>query len=174
MRDDAETASDDYMTRFGGWPDYREWARHDFHPRTEVRRSAAALASVPVVEIIAYVEEDVESMLVRPYVRARGRTAVEHKLEFETLLSSTGLHESWPGECELTENQVRICRTCDSPTSVAEIAAEIDVPIGAAQVLIDDAIDQGLLTVHDAAPVFQGKPTLELLRRIHAGVANIC
>ncbi|MFD2420500.1 DUF742 domain-containing protein [Amycolatopsis pigmentata] len=118
-------------------------------------------------------DDDVEPMLVRPYVRAGGRAEAKHQLEFETVVSSTGLHESWPGERELSEDQLLICEHCDSPRSVAEIAAAINAPIGVAQVLIGDAIDRGLLVLHETAPVFQGRPPLALLKRVHAGIAKL-
>ncbi|GGP68139.1 DUF742 domain-containing protein [Saccharothrix coeruleofusca] len=119
------------------------------------------------------VPEGEDATVVRPYVRAGGRAEAAHDLQFETVLTATGLHEEWPGERELDEDQMRICRQCESPQSVAEIAVAIDAPIGVAKVLIGDALDLGLLVPHDTAPIFDGKPPLALLKRVHASLAKL-
>lgn len=114
---------------------------------------------------------DSEDRLVRPYVRAGGRARTTHDLEFETVVSTTGLHRSWDGE--LTDDQRRICAECESPRSVAEIAVGIEAAIGVTMVLIGDAIDQGLLLVHERTPIVRGRPPLELLARLRGGIANL-
>lgn len=116
---------------------------------------------------------DHEAALIRPYVRAGGRVEAAHDLEFEAMLTATGLHDSWAGERELSDDQLIMCRHCDPPRSVAEIAAAIDAPIGVAKVLISDAIDQGLLVLHERTPVVEGRLPLELLKRVHAGIARL-
>lgn len=114
-----------------------------------------------------------DAALVRPYIRSGGRAEAAHDLRFETVLTATGLHEDWPGGRALDEDQLRICRRCESPQSVAEIAVAIDAPIGVAKVLIGDALDLGLLVPHDTAPIFDGKPPLALLKRVHASLAKL-
>lgn len=117
--------------------------------------------------------EDDEAMLVRPYVRASGRAETAHDLEFETVLTATGMHLAWTGERELNDDQLIICGHCESPRSVAEIATAINVPVGVAKVLIGDAIDQGLLVLHEPTPTVDGHVPLELLKRVHAGIAKL-
>lgn len=116
---------------------------------------------------------DGEAALIRPYVRAGGRAEARYDLEFEALLTATGLHESWAGEQELSDDQLVMCGHCGPPRSVAEIAAVINAPIGVAKVLIGDAIDQGLLVLHERTPVVEGRFPLELLKRVHAGIAKL-
>ena len=110
---------------------------------------------------------------VRPYIRAGGRAEATHDLEFESVLSATGQHEFWAEDRELDPDVLRICANCAAPRSVAETAAELDLPIGVAMVLIGDAIDAGLLTLHDRPQVVDGRPTMDLLRRLHGGIANL-
>jgi hypothetical protein len=110
---------------------------------------------------------------VRPYVRVGGRAVATYHLEFETLVTATGMHLLWAGSRELTEDQHTLCLCCETPRSVAEIAAALDVPIGVAQVLISDAIERGLVEENENAVSDVGRPSLELLKRVHAGIAKL-
>lgn len=118
-------------------------------------------------------DADLESALIRPYVRSNGRAEAAHELQFETVLSVTDLYESLPDPDRLSEDQRLICDQCASPQSVAEIAVAIDAPLGVARVLISDAIDQGLLMVHETTPIIEGRPPMDILKRVHAGIAKL-
>lgn len=118
-------------------------------------------------------ECEVEAAPVRPYVRAGGRAEPAHELRFETVITATGRHEDWSGDRELDEDQLRICAHCASPQSVAEVAVAIDAPIGVAKVLIGDALDRGLLELHEDPPSHGGRPTLALLKRVHESLARL-
>jgi hypothetical protein len=120
-----------------------------------------------------HLDIDIEANLIRPYVRTGGRVTPGHVLEFESILTSTGLHENWSGDPRLGNDQMVLCEHCQTPQSVAEIAASLSAPIGLVKVLISDAIDRGLLVLHDAAPTFEGRPPVALLRRVHASLAKL-
>lgn len=210
-----------YRQRFGGWPDYQQWAKHDFRPMTpadgqdDVVRSTvpAPIVLAPIrlpqadfgiavgvpssyscrlvpfpPQVEAVMDSDTnfhddtggdepdseaDSALIRPYVRSKGRAEAAHELEFETVLTTTGLCDSLLRQNQLTGDQLVICEQCVVPQSVAEIAVAISAPLGLATVLISDAIDAGLLVVHPTAPVIDGRPSMDLLRRVHAGIAKL-
>lgn len=106
--------------------------------------------------------------LVRPYTRTGGRTRAAYRLELETLLTTSFGHER--DIVRLRADHRRICETCRSPQSTAEVAACLRLPLGAARVLIADVVDVGLLTVHAAA---EGQPSMDLLHRVATGLRGI-
>ncbi|MFD8494733.1 DUF742 domain-containing protein [Amycolatopsis sp. NPDC059657] len=181
--------------RCGGWPTYREWAEHDFRRHTAADDRPRGRTVIPLGQVLTEltpitIAEEIETRvacavfpapaeppvieelatLVRPYVRAGGRVSAGHALEIETVLTATGLHQT---ALELSDDQLVICVNCEKPRSVAEIASAVNAPIGVAKVLIGDAIDQGLLMLHEMTPCLEGRPPLDLLRRVHAGIAKL-
>jgi hypothetical protein len=190
-------------TRCGGWATYRDWAAHDFRARPlsddGLRAGDGNPAGPAFTELrpVTVPDEEVPSSggggknkpelaaperkpavtdaakLVRPYVRVRGRVDAGHALEFESVLTATGLHENSAPEGAFSEEQLALCANCAQPRSVAEIAAAMTVPIGVAKVLISDAIDVGLLVLHERTAYSDGRLPLELLKRVHAGIANL-
>jgi Protein of unknown function (DUF742) len=93
-------------------------------------------------------ERDVaeEPSLVRPYTLTAGRTDSRVRLPLEapvgTLSSATA--PRWPGN----DVRGRIITLCVDHPSVAEIAAQLSLPLGVARVLIGDLVTQGYLQVH--------------------------
>ncbi|WP_431975178.1 DUF742 domain-containing protein [Micromonospora haikouensis] len=65
----------------------------------------------------------------------------------------------------LTPEQARIVRRCRRPLSVAEIATDLDLPVGAVRVLLDGLRRAGLVEVRDL-PSHDGRPSLERLERL--------
>src|SRR4051812_35353542 len=55
-----------------------------------------------------------------------------------------------------------ILRLCGSAPSVAEVAAELDLPVDVVRVLLGDLADQRLITVRRPAPV-SGSPSTSVL-----------
>ncbi|MCT7660763.1 DUF742 domain-containing protein [Mycobacterium deserti] len=92
-------------------------------------------------------ERDVadEPSLVRPYTLTAGRTDSRVDLPLEapvgTLASSKP--SRWPGN----DVRGRILTMCVDHPSVAEIAAQLALPLGVARVLIGDLVTQGYLQV---------------------------
>lgn len=123
--------------------------------------------------IDVHLDIDLEASMIRPYVRTGGRVEAAHPLQFESVLSSTGLHENWPGDRELAGDHLQLCEHCATPQSVAEIAVALKAPVGMVKVLISDAIDQGLLMLHETTPLFHGRPPVALLKRVHASLAKL-
>jgi hypothetical protein len=107
--------------------------------------------------------------MVRPYTRTGGRTHVGYRLELETLLTTTQGREY--DIATLRDDHSAICEMCRAPQSVAEIAAKLVLPLGAARVLISDVVDFGLLSVHETSAA--DGPTIDLMQRIAAGLRKL-
>lgn len=128
---------------------------------TDEPLTAAADPSTPAVDPDEH-DEDGDDDLVRPFVITGGRTrhASVH-LRVEALVVATGARPGRPLQFE----HAGIVEACDSPISVAEVAARVGVPLGVAQILVGDLAEAGLVQVHEARQV--ATPAL-LLRMIDA------
>lgn len=108
---------------------------------------------------------------VRPYAITGGRTRANHTLEMETLVSTSS--DESVAEPEQVE-QRSIISECRNPRSVAEIASVLGVPIGVARVLISDAADAGLVTVHRTISSDEGaEEHLLLMERVLSGLRRL-
>ena len=113
-----------------------------------------------------------ETGFVRPYAITGGRTKANHKLEMETLVSTSAGTET-DGQPEQVE-QRSIVLECQNPRSVAEIASTLGVPLGVARVLISDAADAGLVTVHKTISGDEGaEEHLLLMERVLSGLRRL-
>jgi hypothetical protein len=87
-----------------------------------------------------------EPSLVRPYTLTAGRTDPGVSLPLEAPVETLGsaLAHRWQ------PNDVRgeIVKFCVGAPSVAEIAAQLSLPVGVARVLIGDLVSSGYLRVH--------------------------
>jgi DNA-directed RNA polymerase specialized sigma24 family protein len=121
------------------------------------------LFSAPVVEVA-----ESSGTMVRPYTMTRGRTRSDYDFAIEALvfLSEKGreLGERIPPEHRT------ICRLCLEATSVAEIAAALDAPMGSVRVLVGDLVGMGLVVVYNPPA---GGPSFELLKRVRDGLINL-
>jgi hypothetical protein len=108
--------------------------------------------------------------LVPVYALTRGRTrsASGQDLPWETLVTSTitGL-DSLP---RLRFEEADIVDFCRRPVSLAEVAAQLQVPLGVARVLVSDLSTTGLLAVHRPALNEDGRPSTAVLERLLAGL----
>jgi hypothetical protein len=100
-----------------------------------------------------------EDELVRPFFVTGGRTRPLHDgLRIETLVTAPpgALHAPLRFEAR------RIVELCQQPTSIAELAAGLGVPLGVTRVLVADLVTEGYVTCHDQ----QQTLPIELIERI--------
>ncbi|WP_343951643.1 DUF742 domain-containing protein [Nonomuraea longicatena] len=109
--------------------------------------------------------DDEAGPLVRPYALTKGRVrSAGGSLDLIALVSAVGDPPS-----ALGPEQHAILRAARTPISVADVAVELDLPIGVVRVLIGDLRDQGLLTV--TAPNASGpRPTERILKEVINGL----
>ncbi|MEV8552850.1 DUF742 domain-containing protein [Streptomyces glaucescens] len=116
--------------------------------------------------------DDEAGPVVRPYAMTRGRTshAAQHRLD----LIAVVVTEPHAGDPErdptLSPEHVEIVGLCrDAPQSVAELSAELDLPIGVVRVLIGDLVDAGLVHVNRPVPPAE-LPDESILRDVISGL----
>jgi len=99
-----------------------------------------------------------------------GRTRPTHDdLEIEALVSTTAMVEQTP---KLTVEQRAIAALCHDILSIAEVSAQLHLPLGVTRVLVADMADEHLVMVH--RPTHAGdRPDLALLERMLYGLHTI-
>ncbi|MEW2497420.1 DUF742 domain-containing protein [Streptomyces nodosus] len=98
--------------------------------------------------------DDEAGPVVRPYAMTRGRTshAVQHRLDLIAVVVTEPRVDGAEADPSLSPEHVEIVERCrDAPRSVAELAADLDLPIGVVRVLVGDLVDEEL--VHVTRPV---------------------
>jgi Protein of unknown function (DUF742) len=101
--------------------------------------------------------------IVRPYAMTRGRTVPKGEpLDIVAIIVVTGR----PADlARLSREQRRLLAVCRRPHTIADLASEVDLPLGVVRVLAGDLLEQGLLGVQQWTP-----PTAQvdqnLLRRV--------
>jgi hypothetical protein len=95
-------------------------------------------------------DEDAGPM-VRPYVMTSGRLQpVRGTFDLITLVVAT---RDTPGvQPGLGPEHLAIAELCQRPMSVAEIAAELDLPAGTVRVLLGDLLDKGFVVTQEPQP----------------------
>ncbi|MER6030284.1 DUF742 domain-containing protein [Streptomyces sp. NPDC001851] len=116
--------------------------------------------------------DDEAGPVVRPYAMTRGRTTspAQHRLD----LIAVVVTEPDAGDPEtdptLSPEHVEIVGLCrDEPQSVAELAAELELPVGVVRVLVGDLVHTEL--VHVTRPVPPAElPDESILRDVINGL----
>jgi Protein of unknown function (DUF742) len=105
---------------------------------------------------------------LRPYAVSEGRTEpTGADLAIEDLVGVATDPPSW-----LSLEHRSIVLACREPLSVAELAAQVDLPLGVTRVLVGDLAAQGVVTVHPA-PSHTGGPDLALLEQVLQGLQRL-
>jgi hypothetical protein len=111
-----------------------------------------------------------KSARVRPYVITGGRTSSRRPLLLETFISvpdyDPAVHRALFAESR------QIYSLCREVRSIAEISADLSIPLGVIRVLVSDLADEGRIRVHPATHV-TGVPDPELLERVLRGLQTI-
>src|SRR5947208_10137376 len=107
-------------------------------------------------------------MVVRPYVLTRGRTtSALGALAMHAPVLATVTPEQL-GRTGIPEDR-RIIELCQTPTSVAELAARLETPVGVVRVLVGDLVEAHLATVRDVANRAEHRD-VRLLERLLEGI----
>ncbi|MES4893075.1 DUF742 domain-containing protein [Streptomyces sp. NPDC096012] len=116
--------------------------------------------------------DDEAGPVVRPYAMTRGRTTsvAQHRLDLIAVVVTEPDAGDPEADATLSPEHVEIVGFCrDTPQSVAEIAAELDLPIGVVRVLIGDLVAAQF--VHVTRPVPPAElPDESILRDVINGL----
>ncbi|UGY94786.1 DUF742 domain-containing protein [Streptomyces gobiensis] len=118
--------------------------------------------------------DDAAGPVVRPYAMTRGRTrgAVGVQLDLIALViaESAGDADDVHADRTLAPEHIDIVTRCrQAPQSVAELAADLDLPVGVVRVLIGDLIDADLVRVSRPVPPAE-LPDESILREVINGL----
>ena len=111
--------------------------------------------------------ERVNDPLVRPYLVTGGRTRSQGTdLPLETLVTTTsqGIADA---AAHVFEHR-QVLEACQTPLSIAEVAATLQVPAGVARVLIGDLVATGMLQAARRTDTNE-----DLIRRLIDGVRSL-
>ncbi len=116
-------------------------------------------------------DDDADPRVVPVYALTGGRTRSRGSdLHLETLVTTTRLGmESFP---RLRFEHARIIELCRRPVSVAEVAANLRIPLGVARVLVSDLHADHMLTVHRGSSTTDGRPRTDVLERLLSGLRS--
>ncbi|MGW5105932.1 DUF742 domain-containing protein [Nocardia sp. NPDC004123] len=119
----------------------------------------------------SWFEDDV-GPLIRPYAVAGGRSAgVRYDLDMITLIM-TVRHDG--GVARMEPEHASIVRMCARALSVAEVAAQLHLPLIVTKILICDLIDDGYLAYRPpAAPQTDAPNDPDLLQAVLNGIRKL-
>jgi hypothetical protein len=109
------------------------------------------------------------SFRVRPYALTGGRTRSNLDLPLETLVLCNARGRLVIEQVSMEQRQILVM--ADNPISLAEIAAYLDVVIGATRVLVGDLVAAGFLDARTGGSTEQ--PDIKLLERVLDGLRSL-
>ncbi|GAB2747282.1 DUF742 domain-containing protein [Streptomyces bullii] len=116
--------------------------------------------------------DDEAGPVVRPYAMTRGRTTSvgQHRLDLIAVVVTEPHAHDAEADPALSPEHVDIVGLCrHTPQSVAELAAELDLPIGVVRVLIGDLVDAKYVHVNRPVPPAE-LPDESILRDVINGL----
>ena len=85
--------------------------------------------------------------VVRPYALIRGRTRPSGEV-LDLIAIITAVRGVQLDRSSLDPEHFAVLRLCRLPTSVAEIASDLDLPLGVVRILLGDLQDRSLVSIH--------------------------
>jgi hypothetical protein len=120
------------------------------------------------VTLVDLTDEPPRPGLTRPYVLTGGRTRSTADLPLEAMVSTERASLPRGAAPEL----VAIVGLCDTPHSIVEIAAILDLQLGVVRVLVGDLAAEGVLTV-GATVSTKLDERIRVLERLLEGVRDL-
>jgi uncharacterized protein DUF742 len=109
--------------------------------------------------------------VVRPYALTRGRTRpTGGRLDLIALITS--VRDVQHSEFGLGPEHRALLRICRRPTSVADLAADLDLPVGVIRILLGDLRERGLIDVHNPIPAAR-LPDRRILQEVVDGLRRL-
>lgn len=106
--------------------------------------------------------------VVRPYAMTRGRTKPP-RTDLDLIAIVVTTDAPTPDWHAFGPEHATILGKCRQPLSVAEVASEMDLPLGVVRVLLGDLLEHGLISVRRPAQVTQ-LPNERVLKEVIDGL----
>jgi hypothetical protein len=108
--------------------------------------------------------------VIRPYAFVGGRTRPAG--EFFDLIAMVTARRTHVPRVELEPEHQRTLALCSTPRSVADLAADLRIPLGVVRVILADLREYGLITIRPPVPPTRLLDT-NALRRIEDGLRRL-
>jgi hypothetical protein len=110
--------------------------------------------------------------VVRPYALTRGRTRpVGEAFDLVATVTTTRARIADPGG--LGPEHFSVLQLARVPTTVVDIASDVDLPLGVVRILLADLRDLGLVTIQAPVPVKARQVDRETLREVLHGLRGL-
>ncbi|CAL9315156.1 DUF742 domain-containing protein [Streptomyces pseudogriseolus] len=116
--------------------------------------------------------DDEAGPVVRPYAMTRGRTtsAAQHRLDLIAVVVAEPHADDAEDDPSLSPEHVDIVALCrETPQTVAELGAGLDLPVGVVRVLVGDLVDAEFVHVNRPVPPAE-LPDESILRDVINGL----
>lgn len=108
--------------------------------------------------------------VVRPYALTGGMTRPAGQ-RFDLLDLVRAVGRAAGDLPQLSPEQAELLQRCQMPTPLADLAADLDLPVGVIRILVSDLRERGLITIHRAQPA--GFSDLKILQEVVNGLRRI-
>jgi Protein of unknown function (DUF742) len=110
--------------------------------------------------------------VVRPYAVTRGRT--RHGGEAFDLVSTVSATSAWVTDPEALEPEhVSVLQLARRPTTVVDIASDVDLPLGVVRILLADLRELGLIAIKAPVPMKARQADKKTLREVLHGLRGL-
>jgi hypothetical protein len=109
--------------------------------------------------------------VVRPYALIRGRTRPTGET-LDLIAIITAVRGAHVDTSALDPEHLAVLRICRLPTSVAEIASDLDLPLGVVRILLGDLQDRSLIAIHHPIPPAR-LPDVQILKEVVDGLRRL-
>jgi len=108
--------------------------------------------------------------VVRPYALTGGLTRPSgQRLDLLDLVRAVR-RAAWDRP-QLSPEQAELLQRCQMPTTLVDLAADLDLPVGVIRILVSDLRERGLITIHRPQP--PGFSDLKILQEVVNGLRRI-
>jgi hypothetical protein len=109
--------------------------------------------------------------VVRPYALTGGRTRPSGPV-LDLIAIITAVRGVRPDPVAMDPEHLAVLRLCRLPTSVADIAADLDLPLGVVRILLGDLREMSLIAVHNPIPPTR-LPDAQILQEVVDGLRRL-
>jgi hypothetical protein len=108
--------------------------------------------------------------IVRPYALIGGRTRPSGET-FDLMTMVTAVSQVEDEAYDLEPEHLTLLRLCRRPTTVADLAADLELPLGVVRILLSDVRERRLIAVDHPVPKRLTDP--QLLREVADGLRRL-
>jgi hypothetical protein len=109
--------------------------------------------------------------VVRPYALTRGRTRPSGET-LDLIAIITAVRGVQLDLATLDPEHVAVLRLCRLPASVADLAADLDLPLGVVRILLGDLQERSLVAIHHPIPPAR-LPDVQILKEVVDGLRRL-